>query len=165
MSTMKFDLPLLERDTRYSLWKIKMRDVLVQKNLHKCISGRAFMPASWTDADIELNDLKAQSLIRLHLSNDVLQDITEEETGYKIWSKLDRIFMEKSLPNKLHMKLKLYTLRLSEGGSISAHLSKFKEVVGDFKNLEVQHDDEDLGLILFCAIAGKTSLSKRFTPP
>ena len=120
MSTMKFDLPLLERDTRYSLWKLKMRDVLVQQNLHKCILGRAFMHASWTDEDIELNDLKAQSLIRLHLSNDVLQDIAEEETSYQIWSKLDRIFLEKSLPNKLHMKLKLYALRLSEGGSISA---------------------------------------------
>ena len=72
-------------------------------------------------------------MIRLHLSNDVLLDIAEEETSYQIWSKLDRIFMEKSLPNKLHMNLKLYALRLSEGGSISAHLSKFKEIVGDLK--------------------------------
>ena len=74
------------------------------------------MPISWTDEDIELNNLKAQSLIRLHLSNDILQNVTEEETSYQIWSKLDRMFMEKSLPNKLHMKLKLYVLRLFEGG-------------------------------------------------
>ena len=96
--------------------------------------------------------MKASSLIRLHLSNDVLQDVMEEETAYKIWSKLDRILMEKSLLNKLHMKLKLYLLRLSEGGSISAHLSKFKEIVGDLKNLEVKYDEEDLGLILLCSL-------------
>ena len=105
---MKFDLPLLERDTRYPLWKIKMRDVLVQQNLHKCILGEEKLPTNWTDDEKELNDMKASSLIRLHLSNDVLQDVMEEETTYKIWSKLDRIFTEKSLPNKLHMKLKLY---------------------------------------------------------
>ncbi|KAJ9560945.1 LOW QUALITY PROTEIN: hypothetical protein OSB04_006105 [Centaurea solstitialis] len=152
MSTMKFDLPLLERDTRYPLWKIKMRDVLIQQSLHKCILGRAFMPGAWSEEDKELNDLKAQSLIRLHLSNDVLQDVAEEETSYQIWTKLDKMFMEKSLPNKLHMKLKLYALRLSEGGSITAHLSKFKEIVGDLKNLEVKYDDEDLGLILLCSL-------------
>ncbi|KAJ9542762.1 hypothetical protein OSB04_029268 [Centaurea solstitialis] len=152
MSTMKFDLPLLERDTRYTLWKIKMRNVLIQQSLHKCILGRAFMPDAWSEEDKELNDLKAQSLIRLHLSNDVLQDVAEEETSYQIWSKLDKMFMEKSLPNKLHMKLKLYALRLSEGGSITAHLSKFKEIVGDLKNLEVKYDDEDLGLILLCSL-------------
>ncbi|KAJ9537531.1 hypothetical protein OSB04_030264 [Centaurea solstitialis] len=149
---MKFDLPLLERDTRYSLWKMKMRDVLIQQSLHKCILGRAFMPGSWSDEERELNDLKAQSLIRLHLFNDILQDIAEEETSYQIWSKLDRIFIEKSLPNKLHTKLKLYALRLSEGGSITAHLSKFKEIVGDLKNLAVKYDDEDLGLILLCSL-------------
>ncbi|KAJ9555726.1 hypothetical protein OSB04_010340 [Centaurea solstitialis] len=152
MSTMKFDLPLLERDTRYPLWKIKMRDILIQQSLHKCILGRAFMPGAWSEEDKELNDLKAQSLIRLHLSNDVLQDVAEEETSYQIWTKLDKMFMEKSLPNKLHMKLKLYALRLSEGGSITAHLSKFKEIVGDLKNLEVKYDDEDLGLILLCSL-------------
>ncbi|KAJ9546957.1 hypothetical protein OSB04_019500 [Centaurea solstitialis] len=149
---MKFDLPLLERDTRYPLWKITMRDVLIQQSLHKCILGRAFMPGAWSEEDKELNDLKAQSLIRLHLSNDVLQDVAEEETSYQIWTKLDKMFMEKSLPNKLHMKLKLYALRLSEGGSITAHLSKFKEIVGDLKNLEVKYDDEDLGLILLCSL-------------
>ncbi|KAJ9567521.1 hypothetical protein OSB04_003487 [Centaurea solstitialis] len=152
MSTMKFDLPLLERDTRYPLWKIKMRDVLIQQSLRKCILGRAFLPGAWSEEDKELNDLKAQSLIRLHLSNDVLQDVAEEKTSYQIWTKLDKMFMEKSLPNKLHMKLKLYALRLSEGGSITAHLSKFKEIVGDLKNLEVKYDDEDLGLILLCSL-------------
>ena len=51
------------------------------------------------------------------------------------------------------MRLKLYALCLSEGGSISDHLSKFKEIVGDLKNLEVNHDDEDLGLILLCSLS------------
>ena len=75
MSTMKFDLFLLERDTRNYLWKIKMRDVLVQQNLHKCIFGRAFMPDALTEEEKELNDLRASSFIRLHLSNDILQGV------------------------------------------------------------------------------------------
>ncbi|KAJ9544694.1 hypothetical protein OSB04_024401 [Centaurea solstitialis] len=117
------------------------------------IANRIVQNRIWGRLRLHLsNDLKAQSLIRLHLSNDVLQDVAEEETSYQIWTKLDKMFMEKSLLNKLHMKLKLYALRLYEGGSITAHLSKFKEIVGDLKNLEVKYDDEDLGLILLCSL-------------
>ena len=43
------------------------------------------------------------------------------------------------------MKLKLYALRLSEGGSISVRLSKFKAIVRDLKNLEVNYKDSDFG--------------------
>jgi hypothetical protein len=52
MAFMKYDLPLLDRDTRFSLWQVKMRPLLVQADYedaldslgNKCI-------AIWTDEE------------------------------------------------------------------------------------------------------------------
>ena len=32
MASMKYDLPLLDRDTRFTLWKVKMRELLAQSD-------------------------------------------------------------------------------------------------------------------------------------
>ena len=43
---------------------------------------------------------------------------------------------------------------MQEGGSVSNHLSVFKEIVTDLQSIEVTYDDEDLGLILLCSLPG-----------
>ena len=43
---------------------------------------------------------------------------------------------------------------MQEGGSVSNHLSVFKEIVTDLQSIEVAYDDEDLGLILLCSLPG-----------
>jgi hypothetical protein len=49
--------------------------------------------------------------------------------------------------------MKLYTHKLQEGGSVLNHLSIFKEIVSDLHAMEVDYDDEDLGLILLCSLS------------
>jgi hypothetical protein len=39
MSSVKYDLPLLDWDTRFSLWQVKMRTVLSQTNLDDALDG------------------------------------------------------------------------------------------------------------------------------
>jgi len=60
--------------------------------------------------------------------------------------------MSKDLTSKMHMKLKLYTHKLQEGGSVLNHLSVFKEIVSDLQSMEVDYDDEDLALIFLCSL-------------
>jgi len=50
------------------------------------------------------------------------------------------------------MKLKLFTLKMQEGDSVLSHLSVFKEIVSDLVSMEVEYDDEDLGLLLLCSL-------------
>jgi hypothetical protein len=52
----------------------------------------------------------------------------------------------------MHLKMKLYTHKLQEGGSVLNHLLVFKEIVSDLQAMEVDYDDEDLGLILLCSL-------------
>jgi len=60
--------------------------------------------------------------------------------------------MSKDLTSKLHMKLKLYTLKMQEGDSVRGHLSVFKEIVTNLGSMEVKYEDENLGLLLLCSL-------------
>ena len=49
----------------------------------------------------------------------------------------------KSLTNKLHLKQRLYSHRMTEGKSLEEHLTE---------TMEVRYNEEDLGLILLCSL-------------
>ena len=59
----------------------------------------------WTDIDE-----RAASAIRLHLSDDVLNNVIDEANINKIWTKLKSMYMSKMLINKLYMKKQFYAL-------------------------------------------------------
>jgi hypothetical protein len=147
MSSVKYDLPLLDWDTRFSLWQVKMRAVLSQTDLDDALDGFGKKDVkTWTDEERH-KDRKALSHIHLHLSNNILQ-----ETAAALWLKLESICMSKDLTSKMHMKMKLFTHKLQEGGSVLSHVSSFKEIVADLQSMEVSYDDEDLGLLLLCSL-------------
>jgi hypothetical protein len=41
------------------------------------------------------------------------------------------------------MKMKLYTHKLQEGGSVSTHLLVFKEIIADLQSIEADYKDKD----------------------
>ena len=65
------------------------------------------------------------SLIHLHLSNNILQEVLEEKAAAALWLELESICMSKDLTSKMHMKMKLFTHKLQEGGLVLNHLSIF----------------------------------------
>jgi len=152
MASLKFDLPLLDYNTRFSLWQVKMRAVLAHPDLDDALDGFNKKDAkTWTDEE-KRKDRKALSLIHLHLSNNILQEVLQEKTAAALWLKLELICMSKDLTSKMHMKMKLFTHKLQESGSVLNHIAIFKEIVSDLQSMEVTYDDEDLGLLLLCSL-------------
>jgi hypothetical protein len=60
--------------------------------------------------------------------------------------------MSKDLTSKMHVKMKLFSHKLQEGGSVLTHISVFKEIVADLTSMEVKFHDEDLALLLLCSL-------------
>src|SRR5436190_19825516 len=60
--------------------------------------------------------------------------------------------MSKDITSKMHVKMKLFSHKLQEGGWLLNHLSTFKEIVSYLKAMEVKFDDEDLALMLLCSL-------------
>ncbi|KAK1661169.1 hypothetical protein QYE76_049328 [Lolium multiflorum] len=139
MSSLKFDQPQLDYTTRFSLWQVKMREILTQSsNLDEALDGFGKKDAkTWTD-DEKRKDRKAFSLIQLHLSNNILQEVLSEKSSAALWLKLESICMSKDLTSKMHVKMKLFSHKLQEGASVMNHLSIFREIVADLLSMELR---------------------------
>jgi len=49
-------------------------------------------------------DLNAASTIQLCLAEEIMYDVMDEETTTGLWSRLETLYMTKSLSNKLYLK-------------------------------------------------------------
>ncbi|KAG8498899.1 hypothetical protein CXB51_005256 [Gossypium anomalum] len=137
MASLKYEISLLARNTRFALWQIKMQAVLAQMDLEDALLGIDKMPSTLTDEEKKRKDRK---------------DVMKEKTAAALWKRLEQICMSKTLTSKLHMKQRLYAHRLEEGASVHEHLTVFKEILSNLEAMEVQYDKEDLGLILLCSL-------------
>jgi hypothetical protein len=69
-----------------------------------------------------------------------------------LWKKLEELYMTKSLANKLLLKDRLYTIRMSEGTSMQSHLNEFSSIIVDLESLDVKIDDEDKAILLVVSL-------------
>jgi hypothetical protein len=136
MASLKFDLPQLDYTTRFSLWQVKMRAILAQtSDLDDTLDGFGKkLVSSWT-VEEKQKDRKALSLIQLHLSNNILQEVLQEKSASALWLKLESICMSKDLTSRLQVKMKLFQHKLQEGQSVWNHLSIFREIVSDLLSM------------------------------
>lgn len=93
----------------------------------------------------------ACSAIRGCLANLALYSVLEKRTPKGFWAKLHAMHIGKNMCNKLMLKKRLYSLRISEGGDIVVHIQKFDQVSIDLLNLGVKMD-EDKSLLLLCSL-------------
>ncbi|KAG8492966.1 hypothetical protein CXB51_010297 [Gossypium anomalum] len=137
MASLKYESSLLDRNTRFTLWQIKMQAVLAQMDLEDALLGIDKMPSTLTDEEKQHKNRK---------------DVIKEKTVAALWKRLEQICMSKTLTSKLHMKQRLYAHRLEEGAFVHEHLIVFKEIPANLEAMEVQYDKKDLGLILLCSL-------------
>jgi len=125
-----------------------MKNILIQQDLHSCILGVEHKPeAMSTEAWIKA-DLNAMSSIEIHLSDEVTYNVKEETTAKGTWEKLEKLYMGKTLSNKLFLKDQLYNLRMEEGDDIMEHLNIFNRCINDLLRVEVKYEEEDKALLL-----------------
>jgi hypothetical protein len=77
-----------------------MWDLLVQQGLQKALAGKSKKPTAMTEWEWEDLDAKALSTIRLCLADEVMFNIVGEDTTSGLWSKLESLYMTKSLTSK-----------------------------------------------------------------
>ncbi|GJR60775.1 retrotransposon protein, putative, ty1-copia subclass [Tanacetum coccineum] len=125
MTGAKFDIEKFDETGDFGLWRIKMRALLIQ---HGCEAVLEVLPADMeAQTKTELNK-KAHSAVILCLGNKVLREVTGKTTAARVWSKIETLYMKKSLANKLYLKKKLYTLSLTlEDVMATLNSKKIKE--------------------------------------
>jgi hypothetical protein len=152
MTITKFDIEKFDGNISFGLWRVRMLAVLTQNDLKIALKGKEKKPQDMSDSDWEQLDEKALTAIQLCLTDTVLKEVLGETTAAGLWLKLESLYMTKSLTNRLILKERLYTLRMTEGTSIKSHISEFSSIIVDLQNLEVIIEDEDQALILLCSL-------------
>ncbi|KAL8160958.1 hypothetical protein V2J09_012447 [Rumex salicifolius] len=148
----KFDIDKFDGKISFSIWRVQMKAVLTQNGLKKALESKAKMPAGTTDEQWTDLDERALSAIQLCLSREVLREVIHEETAAGLWSKLESLYMTKSLANKIRLKEKMFTLRMKEGSDLQAHLNEFSSILIDLENLDIKMEDEDKAVLLICSL-------------
>src|SRR4051812_20060851 len=78
-------------------------------------------------------DVKERALSAIFISviDNILREITDEESASGDWKKLEGLYVGKNLTNRLYLKKKLYTLRMEEGSAVKGHLDAFNSIIMD----------------------------------
>ncbi|CAL1376211.1 unnamed protein product [Linum trigynum] len=154
----------------FRLWQIKMQALLKQQGLWAPLSEKSKKKSIDEEEWITLEE-KAHSTILLCLADDIITEVAIEKTAAGLWLKLESLYMTKSLTNKLHMKQRVFSLRMEEGTPLRNHLDQLNTILLDLRNIDVKVDGEDAALILLVSlpqsyenfvdssIAGKDSLT------
>lgn len=99
-----FEIEKFNGKNNFENWKVKMHDLLVQQGVVKALLGKNKNPPSMMEDEWNEMDDRALSAIRLCLANDVLFNIVSEKTAAGLWSKLKKLYMMKSLTNRILLK-------------------------------------------------------------
>ena len=128
-----------------------MQAVLIQQKCEKALKGEGALPVTMTQAEkTEMVD-KARSPIVLCLGDKVLRDVAKEPTAASR-SKLESLYMTKSLAHRQFLKQQLYSFKMVESKTVMEQLTEFNKILDDLENIEVQLEDEDKAILLLCAL-------------
>ena len=112
IQSLKFEVEKFSGKNNFELWKLKMRDLLVQPGLQKALAGKSKKPIAMSEWEWEDLDVKALSTILLCLVDEVLFNILGEDTTSGLWSKLESLYITKCLTSKIYLKRQLYSLQM-----------------------------------------------------
>ncbi|KAK2395140.1 alpha carbonic anhydrase [Trifolium repens] len=149
----KWEIEKFTGNNDFGLWKVKMRAILIQQKCVEALKGKTLMPANLSDAEKTEMDEKAHSAIILCLGDKVLREVAKEKTAVDMWTKLDSLYMTKSLAHNQLLKQQLYFFRMVENKSMEEQLAEFNKIVDDLANIDVNLEDEDKAFHLLCAFA------------
>ena len=99
-------------------------------------------------------EMQAQTCatMRLCLADQIMYHVMDESSPKKIWDKLAKKFMSKTLTRKLYLKQKLYGLKMQEGSDLAEHVNVFNQLVADLGKVDVKIEDEDMAIVLLCSL-------------
>ena len=164
----------------FSLWKIRMmahlgyrglKDVLTDTKLEKVISiSKSEGKKIESDGDddnkstseeetktvpdpvkIEKSE-RAKNLIVMNLGDKVLRKINVDDSVAEIWALLNHLYMESSLPNRIHLQLKFYTFKMAESKSIDQNVDDFLKIIAELGYLQVNVTDEVQAILLLTSL-------------
>ncbi|KAL5559095.1 hypothetical protein UlMin_035306 [Ulmus minor] len=115
----------------FSLWRRKMRAILVQHKCTRALGGEKDLPEKLSQEEKEDMMELTYSTIILNLADNVLRKVDKEDTAAKVWLKLESLYMTKSVLGIAFIKEQLFSFKMDQGKSLDDNLEVFERLVTD----------------------------------
>ena len=103
-SAIKFEVPLFDGKSTFTIWQCIIKDLLVQQGLNAALEEEKSAQPEMKDSKWKSIQRKATSTIRLALAPAIKYTMLNEITPVEMWKKLEEIYASKSLTNRLSLK-------------------------------------------------------------
>ena len=111
--------------SNYSVWKSKMRDMLVVKDLWLPVQFGDEKPDKIDAAVWEVMHMKTTTYIPCFIDMSLYNNFNEESKAHELWEKIDIMFRNKNAANLVSVFRKLVRLRYQDGSSMAEHMNAF----------------------------------------
>src|SRR6516165_2995933 len=148
ISTSKLKIERFDGTGDFAIWRMKMLALLGNMGLDEALEGEDALPEKWTANKKKEVLKKAYNTLILSLSDKVCRQISYEKTTEEVWSKLDTLYMKKTLSNRLYLKEKFFTFKMVESIRLQDHIDEFVKLCNDLENIQIKYDDEDKAMVL-----------------
>ncbi|KAL0355352.1 UNVERIFIED_CONTAM: hypothetical protein Sradi_3982100 [Sesamum radiatum] len=111
----------------FSIWKQKIKGILIQQRVFKAIDGK--YPENISEEKQLENDEFAYSSIILNLSDSVIRKRGNHSSAKELWDKLDELYTESSLPSKLFLLEKFFRYKLDASKNIDDNIDDYSPIV------------------------------------
>lgn len=135
--------------SNYHTWKQRIIHLLALKDLDEFVDEE--QPAN-LDGDGGRSwlrkDRKAQAIIGLSISNELLENVRNCTSAKQMWSSIKDVFERHTLLNKLAARRQFYTAVKSESETILQFSNRIRQLADTLKSMSVLIDDSELAMAL-----------------
>lgn len=129
-----------------------MRDLLVYQGLEEALKGAQRLPDLLGEQEKKELLNKTHDAIILSQGETVWTKVSKEKFVAGIWSKVESLYMTKSLVKRLLLKQALYSFKMQDDKYVDEQVDEFNKTVLDLENIDVSIAYKDKTLLLLCSL-------------
>ena len=130
----------------YYAWKQRILHVLALKDLEDFVDPPDYNTE--TDAAWKKKDRKAQALIGISLSDQILESTREVNSCHEMWKIIQDIFERHTLLNKLSARRKFYTASKEDNESVLDFSNRIRHLASTLKSMSVEIGESEIAMAL-----------------
>ena len=128
-------------------WKVRIQCVLTLKDLEDFLVE--YPPTATVEITASTKkDRKAQAIIGLSLSDELLENVREVETAKAMWTAVKNVFEIHTLLNKLSEHKKFYSAAMGSEETILQSSNRIPQLAATLKSSNVEITDSEMAMAL-----------------
>ncbi len=139
------------KESNYHAWKIRIQHVLTLKGLKKYILHDPPQHSNVTQTELdawEEKDAKAQAVIGLTLSDELLENVREVKSAKEMWTAIRNVFERHTFLNKLSARRKFYRAVMEGNESVLKFANRIRQLAASLKAMNADIPQCEMAMAL-----------------